>query len=89
MSESVLAGGNDDGGIQLRLDDHGARPRLGSSWWRQRRSGPVSTATDSKFVIRNLIYSAFFHIRIWSVSYFNLLQFGLLTRIPPVNSAYF
>jgi hypothetical protein len=27
--ESVLAGGNGDGGIQLRRDDHGARPLAG------------------------------------------------------------
>jgi hypothetical protein len=53
--------------------------RLGSGWRRQRRSVPVSTATDSKFVIRSLVYSAFFLIRFLIAH----------IHIQPVNSAYF
>jgi hypothetical protein len=48
--ESVLAGGYGDGGIQCDRMTTALVHRLGSGWRRQRRSGLVSSATDSKFV---------------------------------------
>ncbi len=51
--ESVLAGGNDDGGIKCDRTTAALVHRLGSGWRRQRRSGPVAPATESKFVYFN------------------------------------
>jgi hypothetical protein len=43
--------------------------RLGSGWRRQQRSGPVSSATDSKFAY---LYSAFFRIGISAFLYYSV-----------------
>ncbi len=63
--ESVLAGGNDDGGIKCDRTTAALVHRLGSGWRRQRRSGPVAPATESKlFILIRLVfvlYSAFLH----------------------------
>jgi hypothetical protein len=62
--ESVLAGGNDDGGIKCDRTTTALVHRLGSGWWRHWRSGPISPATESKFVylviwLVFVFYSAF------------------------------
>jgi hypothetical protein len=44
----VLAGGNGDGGIQLRPDDGGAPLQLEGGWRQQRRSDSDFEALDSK-----------------------------------------
>jgi hypothetical protein len=49
--ESVLAGGNDDSGIKCDRTTAALVHRLESGWQRQRRSGPVAPATESKFVV--------------------------------------
>jgi hypothetical protein len=62
--ESVLAGDNDDGGIQCDRTTAALVHRLGSGWRRQQRSGPLSLATESKFVIFRVLIRLIFTLYI-------------------------
>jgi hypothetical protein len=70
QSESVLAGGNGDGGIQLQLDDSGIRLPAGGRLTAERFR--PSTAMDSKYVIFVILFvciqhSASYSIIIWPI----------------------
>jgi hypothetical protein len=82
QSESVLAGGNGDGGFQLRPDGYGARPSAGEGRRWQQRSGPVSTATDAKFVYCVLLIRPLFilviSIRLPIRPFLTLISFELV-----------
>ncbi len=71
--ESVLAGGNDDSGIKCDRTATALVHRLGSAWRRQRRSGPVSSATESKFVYFSCEIGLFFILA--------LLRIGIINRL--------
>jgi hypothetical protein len=60
LAESSLAGGNCNGGIQLRPDDGGALSLAGDGQWRS--GGSVCTALDSKFCDFCICF-CLFHIR--------------------------
>ncbi len=95
QSESVLAGGNGDGGFQLRPDGCGARPSAGDDGRWRRRSGSVSSATDAKLII---VFGSFIlvifrlFIRPFSIIYirpFSHIGSRWICNSRPVNSAYF
>jgi hypothetical protein len=92
--ESVLAGGNDDGGIKCDRTTTVLVHRLGSGWRQQRRSGPVSSATESKFVYFSCIiglFSYWYYFVIFGLSflYFQYSAFFKLVSYSAFFHIYF
>ncbi len=73
-AESSLAGGNGDGGIQLRPDNGGTSSSAGGGWQRH-GSGGFCTALDSKLCVFD-IRASFVNHSIRPFSYTNFTVIG-------------